>query len=223
MHCSRASLDQSRKSELTTLDILFRRSFTLSSTHALRGTRHPETCRVDYLSLPCCFRHTAPSHAASTEISASITLGVATRNKRSFIEACRSYLELPLKLRLTCSCTLCLDSERSESRIELPANGESYLCGPNSESDETTSTASCGHATGGDTCGGSRNGEDGEIEKGSPDIGDGAQCRTHDQKETGVLSALRIMFSTPQNASFFVSVTLSGMGKGVIETFLFVW
>lgn len=37
-----------------------------------------------------------------------------------------------------------------------------------------------------------------------------------------MLSALWILFSTTRNASFFVSVTLSGMDKGAIDTFPFV-
>ncbi|CAM9812625.1 unnamed protein product [Ectocarpus sp. 8 AP-2014] len=44
-----------------------------------------------------------------------------------------------------------------------------------------------------------------------------------EQEEHGVASALWIMFSTPQNISFFSAVFLSGMTKGVIDTFLFIW
>ena len=42
-------------------------------------------------------------------------------------------------------------------------------------------------------------------------------------EEHGAVSALSIMFGTSQDACFFTAVTLSGMGKGVIDTFLFVW
>lgn len=38
----------------------------------------------------------------------------------------------------------------------------------------------------------------------------------------GVLMAVRIMVSTDQSASFFMAVGLSGMGAGVIDTFLFI-
>ncbi len=38
----------------------------------------------------------------------------------------------------------------------------------------------------------------------------------------GVLMAVRIMVGTDQNASFFTAVGLSGMGSGVIDTFLFI-
>ncbi|CAM9442348.1 unnamed protein product [Ectocarpus sp. 13 AM-2016] len=44
-----------------------------------------------------------------------------------------------------------------------------------------------------------------------------------EQEEHRVASVLWIMFSTPQNFSFFWGVMLSGMAKGVIDTFLFIW
>ncbi|CBJ48928.1 conserved unknown protein [Ectocarpus siliculosus] len=44
-----------------------------------------------------------------------------------------------------------------------------------------------------------------------------------EQEEHRVASVLWIMFSTPQNFSFFLGVMLSGMAKGVIDTFLFIW
>lgn len=105
----------------------------------------------------------------------------------------------------------------------MTANGESELGGETSETDDTASAASCGHAAGHGTSGHARNGGADNIANGSPGIRDKAQTTTHEQKEGGVLAALWIMFSTTQNASFFLSVTLSGMGKGVIDTFLFVW
>eukprot|EP00752_Nemacystus_decipiens_P014611 g13010.t1 len=48
------------------------------------------------------------------------------------------------------------------------------------------------------------------------------QNGTKDQ-DGGALSALWTMFSTPQNACFFTAVVLTGVGKGVINTFLYVW
>lgn len=106
----------------------------------------------------------------------------------------------------------------------MTANGESELGGTTSETDDKASTnTSCGHDAGHDSSGHAGNGADADIANGSPDIRDEAQFRTHEKKESGVLAALWIMFSTTQNASFFASVTLSGMGKGVIDTFLFVW
>lgn len=44
-----------------------------------------------------------------------------------------------------------------------------------------------------------------------------------EQEEHRVASVLWIMFSTPLNFSFFLGVVLSGMAKGVIDTFLFIW
>lgn len=51
---------------------------------------------------------------------------------------------------------------------------------------------------------------------------DGARSGAKTQ-ENGALSAFWIMFSTPQNAGFFLAVALTGVGKGVINTFLYVW
>ncbi|CAM9498558.1 unnamed protein product [Ectocarpus fasciculatus] len=54
--------------------------------------------------------------------------------------------------------------------------------------------------------------------------GDLIQPQDHlEQEERGVASVLWIMFSTPQHFSFFLGVILSGMAKGVIDTFLFIW
>lgn len=44
----------------------------------------------------------------------------------------------------------------------------------------------------------------------------------HEEDKGGVLTAIRIMLSTPHTASFFVAVGLSGTGAGVIDTFLFI-
>ncbi|CAM9306786.1 unnamed protein product, partial [Hapterophycus canaliculatus] len=41
--------------------------------------------------------------------------------------------------------------------------------------------------------------------------------------EHGVAATVCVMFSTAQNISFFSAVALSGMSKGVIDTFLFIW
>lgn len=55
------------------------------------------------------------------------------------------------------------------------------------------------------------------------DIGDERYRGPPEQEGNGVLSAVSLMFGTPQNASFFTAVALSGMGKGIINTFLFIW
>ncbi|CAB1096853.1 unnamed protein product [Ectocarpus sp. CCAP 1310/34] len=41
-------------------------------------------------------------------------------------------------------------------------------------------------------------------------------------EKAGVVMAIRIMLSTDESASFFTAVVLSGMGRGVIDTFLFI-
>lgn len=42
-------------------------------------------------------------------------------------------------------------------------------------------------------------------------------------EERGVLpSVLSLLLSSSQNLSFFIAVALSGMGSGVIDTFLFI-
>ena len=108
----------------------------------------------------------------------------------------------------------------------MPPNGKSERRGETSEIDDKASTTSRGRAAGRDSSDHTRDGADEDIEDGTTpdDITDEAQGGTSEQEEDpGVLAALWIMFSTTQNASFFVSVTLSGMGKGVIDTFLFVW
>ncbi|CAM9521360.1 unnamed protein product, partial [Scytosiphon promiscuus] len=49
------------------------------------------------------------------------------------------------------------------------------------------------------------------------------QDKDYGAKDHGVAATIRVMFSTPQNISFFLAVVLSGMSKGVIDTFLFIW
>lgn len=44
----------------------------------------------------------------------------------------------------------------------------------------------------------------------------------HEDKN-GVTRTLLIMFSTPENISFFTVVVFSGMCRGFIDTFLFIW
>lgn len=43
----------------------------------------------------------------------------------------------------------------------------------------------------------------------------------HEEYTSSVLEVIRIMLGTPHKASFFAVVGLSGMGTGVIGTFLF--
>lgn len=42
------------------------------------------------------------------------------------------------------------------------------------------------------------------------------------REKAGVVMAIRIMLSSDESASFFMAVVLSGMGSGVIDTFLFI-
>lgn len=44
----------------------------------------------------------------------------------------------------------------------------------------------------------------------------------NERPKEGVLTVVRIMLATDQSASFFMAVGLSGMGAGVIDTFLFI-
>lgn len=51
---------------------------------------------------------------------------------------------------------------------------------------------------------------------------DGAGGAERARDKAGVLMAIRIMLGTDESASFFMAVVLSGMGSGVIDTFLFI-
>lgn len=42
------------------------------------------------------------------------------------------------------------------------------------------------------------------------------------RENAGVAMAIRIMLGTDESASFFMAVVLSGMGRGIIDTFLFI-
>lgn len=64
---------------------------------------------------------------------------------------------------------------------------------------------------------------DNNVENANPRTGDEGFRGTPKKEGSGVLSAVWLMFSTPRNASFFTAVVLSGMGKGIIDTFRFVW
>lgn len=64
--------------------------------------------------------------------------------------------------------------------------------------------------------GGDNNGSSGVSRGGSE--GPGAKAK----EQGGVLMAVRIMMDTGESASFFTAVGLSGMGAGVIDTFLFI-
>lgn len=44
----------------------------------------------------------------------------------------------------------------------------------------------------------------------------------HGEDKGSVLTVICIMLNTPYKASFFAAVGLSGMGAGVIDTFLFI-
>ncbi len=52
--------------------------------------------------------------------------------------------------------------------------------------------------------------------KGDGRVAEGAR------KKGGVVMAIRIMLGADESATFFMAVVLSGMGKGVIDTFLFI-
>ncbi|CAN0074740.1 unnamed protein product [Ectocarpus sp. 6 AP-2014] len=64
--------------------------------------------------------------------------------------------------------------------------------------------------------GGDNNGSSG------PSRGDGEGPGAKAKEQGGVLMAVRIMMYTGESASFFMAVGLSGMGAGVIDTFLFI-
>ncbi|CAM9324048.1 unnamed protein product [Ectocarpus sp. 4 AP-2014] len=60
------------------------------------------------------------------------------------------------------------------------------------------------------------------IGSGGPSRGDGEGSGAKAKEQGGVLMAVRIMMYTGESASFFMAVGLSGMGAGVIDTFLFI-
>lgn len=64
---------------------------------------------------------------------------------------------------------------------------------------------------------------DNDVENTNPGTGDEGFRGTPKKEGNGVLSCVWLMFSTAQNASFFTAVALSGISKGIIDTFLFVW
>lgn len=71
------------------------------------------------------------------------------------------------------------------------------------------------------------NDDDALLESGPGDNSTGSEreegeggARARDK--AGVVMAIRIMLGTDESASFFVAVVLSGMGSGVIDTFLFI-
>lgn len=66
----------------------------------------------------------------------------------------------------------------------MPINGESELGENASERDDKASTPSCGHAAGHGMSGHTRNGDDEEIENGSPDTRDEETCGTHERRNT---------------------------------------
>ncbi|CAN0360065.1 unnamed protein product [Ectocarpus sp. 8 AP-2014] len=66
--------------------------------------------------------------------------------------------------------------------------------------------------------GGDSNGSSGPSRGDGDGEGPGAKAK----EQGGVLMAVRIMMYTGESASFFMAVGLSGMGAGVIDTFLFI-
>ncbi|CAM9109176.1 unnamed protein product [Ectocarpus sp. 8 AP-2014] len=98
--------------------------------------------------------------------------------------------------------------DRSGTSDNISVHGETELVenGRASE-DEVTDTRPC-------------------VGMNAEDLEDGKSSERQDhleQEEHRVASVLWIMFSTRQNFSFFLGVMLSGMAKGVIDTFLFIW
>lgn len=69
------------------------------------------------------------------------------------------------------------------------------------------------------------------LETSGADTGNAEICRSicdkeegeREEEQHGVVSALRTIFGTPQNACIFAALALSGISKGVIDTFLFIW
>lgn len=56
----------------------------------------------------------------------------------------------------------------------------------------------------------------GQIPEEDPEI-------AKDDQTEGVLTAWRIILGSTESATFFAAVGLSGMGMGLIDTFLFIW
>lgn len=52
--------------------------------------------------------------------------------------------------------------------------------------------------------------------------GRGVRLPEADEGKGGVLEAVKILLGSTESASFFAAVGLSGMGAGVIDTFLFI-
>lgn len=71
------------------------------------------------------------------------------------------------------------------------------------------------------------NGQADDMVTSGPGSSDGQELPTtgksepHEEQGT-VLAVVCVMFGTPYKASFFAAVGLSGMGAGVIDTFLFI-
>lgn len=65
-------------------------------------------------------------------------------------------------------------------------------------------------------------GRDGGSEGGDVHSGDDAFGVEEEEEGGGVLLVVRLMLGNLHNASFFAAVGLSGMGAGVIDTFLFI-
>lgn len=71
------------------------------------------------------------------------------------------------------------------------------------------------------------NADDALLASRAVDRSTGGNCRTAQKGErarekAGVLMAMKIMLGSDESASFFMAVVLSGMGSGVIDTFLFI-
>lgn len=64
---------------------------------------------------------------------------------------------------------------------------------------------------------------DDEASKGHGDAEErGAGCGADDEND-GILAALRTALGSAESTTFFAAVAISGIGMGVIDTFLFIW
>lgn len=49
-----------------------------------------------------------------------------------------------------------------------------------------------------------------------------SKSEPHEEDKESLLTVVRVMLGTPHTATFFAAVGLSGMGAGIINTFLFI-
>lgn len=114
------------------------------------------------------------------------------------------------------------DENNSSSNIEL---GNKLPQEHNSEGEDQTATPTS------TAVGESAHADNVKSKSGEMSVGDsggeyssggGGDVTREDGSKTSVVSTVWIMLDTFESASFFAAVCLSGMGSGVIDTFLFI-